>query len=829
MFTKITAFFMSMIMMLLSIFGISFKHDEGKTMELYRTNYAAKSGNEKTDELKALYKKVAERTPEIKVCDTKKPFADDDRIQAVYFDGEDYNGKPSQIFAYIGFPENADSSAPVPAMVLVHGGAGHAYAEWVQYWVNNGYAAISVDGFAQHPEDGYYTGKNEQWTVNPESHPTINETLSDSDKPFTEQWFYHYVADVILSNNIMRADSRVNKDKIGVTGISWGSMAVSTAMCYDSRFAFAIPVYGSGYLGECTGVISSLIGNSSFADVWDASNLLSEVKMPVLYINSDCDPFFSANCNTASAAYTENGTLIYAQKFLHGQNDGAYEPEILRFANEQTGMGEGNIKITEVSFNGKRAVVSFDVPEDVCNIKAYVYYRDSELDYDGLELKKDWSRKKGIDLGNVANIKVPDGAKYFYISIQGKAGKIFDKDTVQATTGIYSAEMLQKDGVYAKVIDRENLEKRIEKTLKKDIESGKVGGAQLLVNQFGERVYDGVFGMKDIDNNIPLTDDALYRIASMTKPVTAVALLMEVQKGTIDLNADVSDYLDGFKDMYVGEVVDGKVVPVKKAENSIKVYQLVSHTSGICSGTLGDALYAQVPREKRSLEYLAEFLKDKPLSFDPGTAQEYNNIGFDIAARIIEIVSGMPYDEYLKVNLFDPLGMKDTTFVPTAEQWDRMIIIHNRTEDGKAVNGSSYPGSVFSNNPVGYFMAGGGLASTAEDYSLFAEMLLNDGAGSNGVRILSEDMVALMKTPCVSDEVMPGNQKWGLGVRVITDDSYEMLPVGAFGWSGAYGTHFWIDPVNRITAVYMKNSSYEGGAGARTANEFEENVFKSLS
>ncbi len=828
MLTKITSFFMSIIMMLLSVFGISFKHNEAKAMDLYMTKYEVKTGNEKTDELKELYKKVAQRTPEIQECSAKKPFADDDRIQAVFFDSEEFGGKTGRVFAYVGFPENASSENPVPAMVLVHGGAGHAYAEWVQYWVDNGYAAISVDGFAQQPDDGYYTGKNEQWSVNPDSHMPMNEFFTDSDKPLTEQWFYQYVADVILSNSIMRADSRVITDKIGVTGISWGSMATSVAMCYDSRFAFAIPVYGSGFLENSTAAIGPITNSGNYADVWDASHLMSEVKMPVLYVNSDSDPFFSANCTTASALYTENGNLVYAQNFEHGQNQGAYEPEILRFANEQTGMSEGNIKITDISFDGKRAVVSFDVPEDVSNIKAYVYYRNSELEYDGLEIKKEWKHRKGIDLGNTANIKIPENAKYFYISIQGKAGKIFDRDTVQATTGIYSPDMLKKYGLYAKDIDAEKLKSRIEKTLKSDIDSGKVGGAELLVNQYGERVYEGVFGLKDIDNNIPLEKNAMYRIASMTKPVTAVALLMEVQKGTIGLYDDVSDYLDGFDNMYVGEVRDGEVVPVKKAENSIKVYQLVSHTSGICSGTLGDTLYAQIPAKDRSLAYLAEFLKDKPLSFDPGTAQEYNNIGFDIAARIIELVSGMSYDEYLKVNLFDRLGMKDTTFVPTDEQWERFISVHNRTEDGKPFNASTHPGSVFSNNPKEYFMAGGGLASTAEDYSLFAEMLLNDGVGSNGVRILNEKMVELMRTPCVSKDIMPGDQQWGLGVRVITEDGYERLPVGAFGWSGAYGTHFWIDPTNRITAVYMKNSAFEGGAGARTANEFEENVFKAM-
>lgn len=412
---------------------------------MYRTEYTAKSGNEKTNELKALYKKVAEKTPEIKVCEKKKPFADDDRIYAVFFNGEDCCGRASEVFAYIGFPENASSENPVPGMVLVHGGAGHAYAEWVRYWVDNGYAAISFDGFAQQPDDGYYTGELNQWSHNPKSHPPIDDTLSDSDKKFTEQWFYHYVADTVLANSIMRADSRVITDKIGVTGISWGSMATSVAMCYDNRFSFAIPVYGSGFLDKCTAAIGTVTDNGIYADVWDSSHLLSEVDMPVLYVNSDCDPFFSANCTTASAAYTKNGNLIYAQNFIHCQEAGAYQPEILRFANEQNSIGEGNIKITGISLDINGADISFDIPKDVKDIESYVYFRSGELEYDGLNIKEKWLEKSGTVTGNTAKIKVPEEAEYFYFSIQGSTYNALKQQTVQATTGIYSKKMLNNN------------------------------------------------------------------------------------------------------------------------------------------------------------------------------------------------------------------------------------------------------------------------------------------------------------------------------------------------------------------------------------------------
>ena len=134
---------------------------------------------------------------------------------------------------------------------------------------------------------------------------------------------------------------------------------------------------------------------------------------------------------------------------------------------------------------------------------------------------------------------------------------------------------------------------------------------------------------------------------------------------------------------------------------------------------------------------------------------------------------------------------------------------------------------MFGNFPVTYHAAGAGLVSTASDYMKFADMLLNKGVCPGGTRLVSEKNFALFYTPVTDEKVMPGDVRWGLGVRVITGYG-NTLPKGSYGWSGAYGTHFWIDPVNRIAAVYMKNSVFDGGAGSSTAEEFEKDVMKSL-
>lgn len=349
------------------------------------------------------------------------------------------------------------------------------------------------------------------------------------------------------------------------------------------------------------------------------------------------------------------------------------------------------------------------------------------------------------------------------------------------------------------------LEKIITKSAENRIKKGTLTGAHIIVNQNGKCLLNRTFGFRSV-NGEKLKSDATYRIASMTKPITAAAMLIEAESGRLNIQDKVSKYLDGF-------------------DEKLKVYMLVSHISGIDSAAI-EGTNNPMPFEERNLETIAEYTAKVPLVFEPGTSQAYNTIGFDIAARIIEKTSGMPFDEYLKINIFDKLGMKDTTFAPSEDQWSRIVEIH----DMKKHNAIDFPmrkDSVIDDYPVSYFAAGCALISTADDYSRFAEMLLNNGKSIDGTTVMSEESVKLMKTPVVDENIMPGSQKWGLGVRVITDDKY-VLPKGCFGWSGKYGSHFWIDPSNGITAIYMKNSAFDGGAGCRTGNEFEKDVMKAL-
>ena len=170
--------------------------------------------------------------------------------------------------------------------------------------------------------------------------------------------------------------------------------------------------------------------------------------------------------------------------------------------------------------------------------------------------------------------------------------------------------------------------------------------------------------------------------------------------------------------------------------------------------------------------------------------------------------------------------MPDTTFAPCNSQWERMIDMHDFV-DGKAILSPSAEGYVFEKYATSQTAAGAGLSSTLYDYCNFARMLLDEGV-FDGKRLLSTETVSLMSRPQAPFWRSPQQQKWGLGVRVIAGEDYGILPIGTYGWSGAYGTHFWIDPVNKIAAIYLKNSRFDGGSGNKTGKQLEKDVFDSL-
>ena len=388
-----------------------------------------------------------------------------------------------------------------------------------------------------------------------------------------------------------------------------------------------------------------------------------------------------------------------------------------------------------------------------------------------------------------------------------------------------------------KKLNPSTLANLLETRMADDMANGRVGGAGLCVMQDGQVIYKGYFGKKNQTQQIPFANEAdgdatLFRLASMTKPITAVATLIQVSRGLIGLDDPITKWLPEFADMDIGVVDENRqLIRTGKAQTVLTPRILLNHTSGLGSMEVGDVQFSALSAtDKQDISHIVDCYKNFALAFEPTTGQFYSPVAaFDVLAKIIEMTSGMTYDQFLKVNIFDPCGMTNTTFAPTPDQWAHMIAMHGRQEVdgvGVSIDVAKTPNCVFEDFPTTWFSGGAGLASTLPDYVKFAEMLVRGGVTADGTRILPEELVREMGTVQVPDHVMAPPQQWGLAVRIITG-AYHM-PVGCYGWSGAYGSHFWVDPANKITAVYMKNSAYDGGAGSVTSVHFEQDLYASF-
>ncbi len=354
--------------------------------------------------------------------------------------------------------------------------------------------------------------------------------------------------------------------------------------------------------------------------------------------------------------------------------------------------------------------------------------------------------------------------------------------------------------------------RRVHEAMERYIDAGQLSGAVTLVARRGRIVHFEAHGLMDLEAKRPMRKDAIFRLASMTKPVTSVAVMMLVEEGKIRLADPVSKYLPEFKSPKVsvsrGEAANGTLPAyfVIPADREMSIQDLLTHTSGLVSWRmLGVKLAPQRAPEDTLASYVPK-LAAVPLDFQPGTRWEYSgSAGPDVLGRIVEIVSGMTFDQFLRARIFEPLGMSDTFFYPPEDKRPRMPTLYRRGEKGleKSPNQDGF------SSPT-YFSAGGGLMSTAEDYVQFAQMLLNGGV-LNGKRLLGPRTVELMASNQVG-EMFNGKlgrpakgMGFGLLMAVIQDHVAAGLAVsnGAFGWDGAFGTQTWIDPKEQMVEILM--------------------------
>ncbi len=403
---------------------------------LYVSQHHSPGGNAKTEEIKKLFDSIISVEPTACFCPEQDPFPDDTRIKAIRYSGLPNHGRTTSVFAYIGFPETASCDSPVPGMVLVHGGAGHAYAEWVRYWIDNGFAAISFDGFGQSyvGADHTYDASMDLWKLDPQSHPPM-DGYATIDKPIPEQGFTYYMADLFIAHSILRNDPRVDNQKIGLTGISWGGIASSVAVCYDDRFAFAAPVYGCGFSDASKSVWGTGFREEKIINTWDAKLLLNKVMIPVHFFNGDDDPFFDANSSTASAAAVPLGALTLLPGFTHGQIEGSSIPELLRFAQTQVSGIQKNINLDLTDAKDDEAIISFLLPDGVTDAEAYLYYKTEDLIYDFKNLHEPWRCQSFAAYDLTAKIKIPTEAQVFYFCIKGHTSN--PDQILHATSGVF--------------------------------------------------------------------------------------------------------------------------------------------------------------------------------------------------------------------------------------------------------------------------------------------------------------------------------------------------------------------------------------------------------
>ena len=371
-----------------------------------------------------------------------------------------------------------------------------------------------------------------------------------------------------------------------------------------------------------------------------------------------------------------------------------------------------------------------------------------------------------------------------------------------------------------KRLDINVLSKNIDEIAQYDIANNKVFGSAYFVYQDGVEL-EKCYGTASLRLDTAITNTSVFRLASMTKPITTVATLLLAERGLLSLDDSIDKYLPQFAKIDIMDALYNKTAP----QNLPTIRNILTHTSGI--GSDPDKLKTMTANDKKTLDASIAYYLKNGLDFEPGTKQWYSGTGaFDVLTKIIEIVSGTDYATFLQKEIFEPCGMRDTAFIPNLDQEQRLVDMHTQSDGQNAVYNMA-SGCIFEDFPNTHYLGGAGLVSTLSDYSKFAKMLLNKGQTENGT-ILKEKTFKQMCKPQVSEDIMPGNARWGLGVRVITDDSYPYLPVGSFGWSGAYGTHFWIDPENKIFAVYMKNSKIDGGAANESAVNFEKAVYSAF-
>lgn len=356
------------------------------------------------------------------------------------------------------------------------------------------------------------------------------------------------------------------------------------------------------------------------------------------------------------------------------------------------------------------------------------------------------------------------------------------------------------------------------------IDKKEVAGAYTIVVGKEKTLHSEGTGFADVTSKRPMSDDTMFWIASMTKPVTAVAIAMLYEEGKLKPSDLVSKYIPEFADLKT---------PSGRPAN-LTITHILTHTSGLAEA------YSDEARKAKTLKELVPFWLAKPTAYEPGSKWAYNQAGINAGGRIVEVISGMSFDEFLEKRIFAPLGMKDTTFYPSEEQKKRMATAYAKKKETGELEVVA-PRADFGSKdrpPQG----NGGLYSTPRDYARFYQMLLNGGS-LGGKRYLSADALKFINTPQTGD-IPTGffqnetygnrgnNYGWGLGTCVLKEPHEgvaEVLSPGSFGHGGAWGTQAWIDPKKGVAyLLFVQRSNFPNSDASDVRRAFQKAASEAL-
>ena len=368
------------------------------------------------------------------------------------------------------------------------------------------------------------------------------------------------------------------------------------------------------------------------------------------------------------------------------------------------------------------------------------------------------------------------------------------------------------------------------------------GGVALIIRN-GKIAYYKAAGLNDLDTKSALQKDAIFRIASQTKAITSVAMMMLFEEGKFQLDDAVSKYIPAFKKQQVLDkfgAADTTYTTVP-AKSDITIRQLFTHTSGLGYAQIGskeaNAIYAKSKitagigvQDDKLLDAMNRLAK-LPLMHQPGEKWTYG-LNSDLLGCLVEVISGMSLNDFFRTKIFQPLGMNDTYFSIPQEKASRLVNLYREDSTGHLVKaeGNMLNGPTVSNYPLinsTYYSGGAGLSSTIYDYGIFLQMLLNNGM-YNGKRLLSRNSVRLMTMNQIGD-VPFGNDKFGLGFQVVTEKGSGRTPAqeGTYSWGGAFATSYWVDPKEKLVLLFYRQ--LQGTTHGDVVEKFRALVYAAIN